>query len=57
MYASPSASVIALAVAADMAPPATVPTPGMTFSKFETIALPTNVAPVTPIAAAIPAYR
>ena len=49
IYASPSAKVIALAVAADIVAPATVPIPGKSFIRFATIVFPTKVDPLTPI--------
>ena len=45
MYTSPKAIVTADAVVAAMAPPAMLPTPGMSLNKLETILLPISVAP------------
>ena len=49
MYASPSAAVITPAVPAEIAPPATVPAPGMSFRRLETTVFPRRVAPPAPI--------
>ena len=53
MYASPSAVVNKVAVPPEITPPATVPTPGIIFNKFETIVFPTNVVLPVPITAEI----
>ena len=49
MYASPSAAVITPAVPAEIAPPTTVPAPGMNFNRLVTTVLPRSVAPPAPI--------
>lgn len=48
MYASPSAAVSTPAVAAEIAPPAIVPTPGISLTKLDTTVFPNRVAPPDP---------
>lgn len=51
IYALPNASVITPAVPAEIAPPATLPTPGTSLSRFDATVFPNTVAPPTPRAA------
>src|SRR6478609_5377830 len=57
MYASPKALVTAAAVVAEIAPPTTDPTPGMSFSSPPTIARPVKVAAVPPTVLATSVLR
>ena len=57
MYNSPNVVVIVAAVDAEITPPAKVPTPGKNLNIFDTIVLPTKVAPVAPVAAAVSVLR